>query len=283
MSFIHAFLSFMPWSIALLAFGVLAVKNRTTSIFTALHPSSLQKIDPAFLFVGIWSLSMPAFLLFTSQYTANYLAPIIPGLSLLLGPLILRRNQGWTLRSQSFVYTIVPVILGILGLILPVVGIVLGARWWILPVGSALGGVMYYLTLTLRSTTPVKSIISWAVLVTLLYTLVTLSLSTYISSRRSTGEVFTLLRNDTSPSRTTPIKVGFFGQPPFSSSVYSTVYQPRVGLEVVSSFDEGTIPPFEYYIASKKMSAALTPPSSIIEIARTRKWVLFKKLSYTPK
>jgi 4-amino-4-deoxy-L-arabinose transferase-like glycosyltransferase len=277
MSFLHAFLSFMPWSLALLGIGISTVKNRTTSIRTALYPSSLEKMDPALLFLGLWSLSMPAFLLLTSQYTANYLAPSMPAFALLLGVLVMQKKELWNFRISLRGRNVLLIAAAAIYILLPIIGMVLGGDWWILPVCALLAGLMYCLAKTFQSSTPLHSIVSGAGMVTVLYAVVIISLSSYISSRRSTGEIFALLRKQIPHSQTAPIKVGFFGQPPFSSAVYSTIYQPRVELRVVSTFEDDSNLFSEYYIASKKMTETLNPPPTIVEISRTRKWVLFKR------
>lgn len=279
MSFFHAFVSFMPWSLVLLTVGISKIKNRATAIRSVLLPSSLQKLNSASLLVGVWSLSMPTFLLFTSQYTANYLAPVMPGLAMLLGYTLVKSSTMSPSEKPRLFITLIPFAAVSVVIILLIVGVVLSANWWTIPVGGAIAGAVFYCARLLRSATFVKSIALGAAIITLLYTSAIISLASYISSRRSTGEIFALLRQDGNLKRDISIDVGFFGQPPFSSTVYSAVSHPHVKLHVVSGFNDATNSQLEYFIASKKMSESLSPADPIVEVGRTRKWVLFRRKS----
>jgi 4-amino-4-deoxy-L-arabinose transferase-like glycosyltransferase len=281
-SILHAFLCFMPWSIALLTIGVRKWRSPAFSIREALRPVAFRQLDPLLLYAATWSLSMPLFLLLTSQYTANYLAPIMPGMALLLGGLIGNDQR----TSEPFVpgrfLKTFFVASGVVFAILPIIGAFFQAPWWIIPVSwSGLVGLVLVARLgNLNSRGHLLFRVTGGL--ALLYCVVILSFSAHISARRSTGEVIALLRSQSNLPVNREIRVGFVGQLPFSSAVYGAIKAPRVQISEVSEIgccgDS-----YDFYISSiRAIREGRTVPSTVSEVGRTKKWVLFFATQKSP-
>lgn len=262
----------MPWTIV--CSKAIAASVRRTELKNCWSLTYLRSIESPLLFATTWTLSMPAFLLLTSQYTANYLSPIMPGGALLLSGLLVRASSSSALCLPDWMMKALKGIIAIAMVVLPIVGFSLGAPWWIV-IPCTLAAI---LVITLLYTSLRTGNFEWQVgrisLITVaLYSSVIFSLFSYISSRRSTAEVITLIRRDVVQGGDSTTKVGFKGVPPFSSVVYGGASAPRIILEGVSVIGEDN-KKFAYYITAVKKPDP--PPASILELGRTRRWIVYK-------
>ncbi len=271
-SIIYAFLCFMPWSIGLVAVGI---KRWKGSLREALHPSAIQKIDPFLLFAATWSVSMPLFLLLTSQYTANYLAPVMPGMALLLGGFIGKNEVTWESAVPSSRLTLSLIAAGAVLAILPVVGYLFKAPWWIIPLSWLALACLTLVVRASRNDSRGYLLCRIAAGLAVLYSVVIISFSAHVSARRSTGEVIALLRNQSNLPVNRDVTVGFVGQLPFSSAVYGGMKAPRIQVSEVSEIGCcGNT--YDFYISStRSIREGRAVPGHVREVGRTQKWALF--------
>jgi len=276
-SFLHALLCFLPWTVTLIYLAAQKLRSLEFNFLKGIRPTELKKADPMLLFLAAWSLSMPAFLCLTSQYTANYLAPIMPGLAMLLAHLLSVRPDTWQEPTHNRYRKIVTASALVVLLILPLVGIGFKAPWWTVVISWSAIAVFYLFLRSRHIATNAENYCIASAYLALLYLVIILSFATHISSRRSTNEILSLVRNQPTLPLGRPLRIGFIGQLPFSTSVYGAIKEPRIEVSEVALTECCGLNK-DFFIASPRLlKENSTLLKELVEVGRTRKWILFAR------
>jgi 4-amino-4-deoxy-L-arabinose transferase-like glycosyltransferase len=297
MSILFLLLSFMPWSVSLLATIWKCVRKETKDWREWISLARFRGSDPVTLFAACWSLSMPAFLLLTSQYTANYLAPIMPGLAIWYATLVAPRGSRTLKLSEdqrkSFGIVgalFVPVACCVCAA-LPAAGILFfSASAWVL--AWAVGGCVLALCLSRivqgsgiasQMDQVVQRCCFVSALLILVFFSVFASLSPYVSSRRSTREVLALVRGETASKHgfiSSPVRVNFVEQLPFSAAVYGSIGEQKLESRKLSIADlpqSASNSQCDYYVTSTRLlQQRVEVFKQLTEVGRTLKWVALR-------
>jgi 4-amino-4-deoxy-L-arabinose transferase-like glycosyltransferase len=276
-SFLQGALCFLPWTGVLLYLAWRKIRTEDFSIRKSLLLSELKQHDPMLMFVASWSLSMPVFLCFTTQYTANYLAPIMPGLALLLAAILGKRPSTWSATTPNRFLTFGHLIAFVVLIVLPLVGFALRAPWWTVVLSWSVIGTFYALLRSRNLASRAESYSIVSAYLALLYLVIILSFSTHISSRRSTNEILSNARNQAGLDMSRTMKIGFIGQLPFSTSVYGAIGTPRIEVSEVP-ISACCAQEHDFYIASARVvNDNITLQQILIEVGRTPKWRLLAR------
>jgi 4-amino-4-deoxy-L-arabinose transferase-like glycosyltransferase len=210
---LHALIACFPWSLV----AVWLTATRWSSFRIPKDP--LAGLALCWFFVNM------LFLTVTSQYTATYLSPLLPGAAIFLG-LVLQQLSLAPRWSARYAWT-APVTAAV-ALIVAIVGVFLGAPLFV-PILLVLGLVAAWRLRQLGGprTTAAATILTGGGLA-YLFLAVLLSMSPHVSMNRSSNQTLALLAAHAHQSGDTDVRIGYVGRVPFSVDVY----RHRSGLEM---------------------------------------------------
>jgi 4-amino-4-deoxy-L-arabinose transferase-like glycosyltransferase len=216
---VHALIACFPWS--LVGVGVAAAHWRKLR----LPADPLAGLSLCWFFVNMSLLTL------TSQYTATYLSPLLPGAAVFLAVALDQVGAPKRIINWSGRFAWIVPGTAMISLIVGVVGAFLGSPL-IVPILLVIGVPFAFL---LRAHCNPQSMIgvtyTCAASLAYLFLSVLISLSGHVSINRSSNTTLALLADRAAKAGDGDVQIGYVGKIPFSVEVYR--YQPGMEMTIV--------------------------------------------------